>query len=64
MPNPQMTNVQKLQQAGILATPHGLSDADVATINQLSRHEVDVWVKIKEQLGQDFVIRNAAKIMI
>ena len=60
-----MTNVTKLQKAGILATPHGLSKKDVATINNLSPDEVDVWLKIKEKLGKDFIRRNfAAKIMI
>lgn len=60
-----MTNVTKLQKAGILATPHGLSKEDVATINRLSPSEVDVWVKIKRQLGKEFIKRNfCSKIII
>ena len=59
----QKTNVEKLQDAKILPTPHGLSDPDKEKINDLSPQEVDALVKVRSGLGDDFVKRNTSLIL-
>ena len=57
------TNVQLLQQAGILPTPHKLSTADEAAVNNLSQDEVKAVVRVKQNLGDAFVQRNTSLIL-
>ena len=45
-----ITNVKKLQEAGILDTPHKLSPEDEKVIESLSLTEVKVWVNMKKKL--------------
>lgn len=59
----QQSNVEKLQAAKILPTPHGLSDADEDKINKLSPPEVDTLIKVRGQLGNDFAQRNTSLIL-
>jgi hypothetical protein len=58
-----MTNVEKLQAAGILATPSRLSSSDEGLINDLDPTEVDALVAIKADLGDDFIQRNTSLIL-
>jgi len=58
-----MKNVEKLQQAGILPTPHKLSDGDVITVNNLDPAEVDALVNVKNDLGDAFIKRNTSLIL-
>ena len=58
------TNVEKLQAAQILPTPHKLSQADVDFINHnLVGAEVDALVNVKNTLGHDFIKRNTSLIL-
>jgi hypothetical protein len=57
------TNVEKLQAAEILPTPHKLSPGDVTLINQLPQPEVDAVVAVKTALGKDFIKRNTSLIL-
>ncbi len=59
----EKTNVEKLQDAKVLPTPHRLSDPDTETINSLSPEEVDALVKVRSKLGDDFVQRNTSLIL-
>ena len=58
-----MTNVEKLQAVNILPTPHKLSLADEAAVNNLADDEVKALVHIKETLGHDFIKRNTSLIL-
>jgi hypothetical protein len=58
------TNVQKLQKAGILPTPHALTTTDEKVIDSLSPDEVKAWVNIKEKLDKAGVKDQPAKFFI
>ncbi len=53
-----MTNVEKLQQAGLVEVNHPLTDAEVDNINQLSSAEIDALVSVRAKLGDDFFARK------
>ena len=53
-----MSNVEKLQQAGLLQTDHQLTDDEMQTVNQLSPAEVDALISVKVKLGDDFFKRK------
>jgi len=57
------TNVQILQDAGVLPTPHKLSQADQDFINNLKQAEVQAVASVKGQLGDDFIKRNTSFIL-
>jgi len=57
------TNVEKLQGAKILPTPHKLSKADEDTVNNLKDAEVAALVNVKNTLGDDFIKRNTSLIL-
>jgi len=58
------TNVQILQDAKVLPTPHKLSQADVDFINNnLNQTEVIAVASVKGQLGDDFIKRNTSFIL-
>ena len=57
------TNVEKLQGANILPTPHKLSPSDEALVNGLDTNEVDALVNVKNQLGDAFIKRNTSLIL-
>ena len=54
-----MANVEKLQQAGVIATPHAIEPQDVTAINSLSESEVDALISVKNKLGDDFFKKTA-----
>jgi hypothetical protein len=56
-----MSKVEKLQKHGILATPHGMHPDDVKKIESLSEEEVDLLVKLKVKLGDEFIKRHRDK---
>jgi hypothetical protein len=58
-----MTNVEKLQAAKILPTPHKLSPADEATVNTLNDAEVQALINVKNDLGPGFIKRNTSLIL-
>ena len=57
------TNVEKLQAANILPTPHKLSPSDEALVNGLDTNEVETLVKVKQDLGDAFIKRNTSLIL-
>jgi len=58
------TNVQILQDARVLPTPHALSQADVDFINNNLNHtEVIAVANVKKQLSDDFIKRNTSLIL-
>ena len=58
-----MTNVEKLQAAEILPTPHKLSTQDEHTVNGLNQAEVDALINVKNTLGHAFIKRNTSLIL-
>jgi hypothetical protein len=57
------TNVEILQDAKVLPTPHKLSPQDVAIVNGLDSNEVKAVANIKNTLGDDFITRNTSLIL-
>jgi hypothetical protein len=53
-----MTNVEKLQAAGLIQLSHPLTDAEIENVNQLSAAEVDALISVKAKLGDDFFDRK------
>ena len=53
-----MTNVEKLQQAGLIQTEHPLTDDEIQSVNQLSSAEVDALISVRAKLGDDFFNRK------
>jgi hypothetical protein len=53
-----MSNLEKLQAAGLVPKPHKLTPDDVKTIDSLTSDEVEGLIKIKRKLGDDFCRRN------
>ncbi len=57
-------NLEKLQKAGILATPHALTREDKEVIESLSPDEIETWVRIKEKLDEAGVQELPANFFI
>lgn len=55
---PYMTNVERLQQAGLVQIHHPLTDAEVQSVNQLSAAEIDALISVRVKLGDDFFQRK------
>jgi len=53
-----MTNVERLQTAGLLQSPHLLTDDEEDKLNQLSSTEVDTLISVRDKLGADFFARK------
>jgi hypothetical protein len=53
-----MSNVEKLKAAGVVPHDHKLTDGDHSTIENLSDHEVQSLINLKQKLGDEFVKRN------
>jgi hypothetical protein len=53
-----MTNVESLQQAGLIQTAHPLTDDEIASVNQLSPAEIDALISVRAKLGDDFFSRK------
>jgi hypothetical protein len=53
-----MTNIERLQQAGLIEVNHPLTPDEVNSVNQLSSAEVDALISIKAKLGDDFFTRK------
>lgn len=49
-----MTNVERLEKAGLVKTHHPLTPEEIAQVNQLSQAEVDALVSVKAKLGDKF----------
>lgn len=53
-----MTNVERLQQAGLIETEHPLTPDEVNSVNQLSSAEIDALISVRAKLGDDFFKRK------
>lgn len=53
-----MTNVDRLQQSGLIQTHNPLTPEETASINQLSTAEVDALISVRAKLGDDFFKRK------
>ena len=53
-----MSNVERLQQAGLIQTHNPLTDDEIQSINQLSPAEVDALISVRAKLGDDFFKRK------
>ncbi len=53
-----MSNVDRLQQAGLIQVQHTLTDDETNTINQLSGSEVDALISVRAKLGDDFFTKK------
>jgi hypothetical protein len=53
-----VTNVDRLQQAGLIEVQHPLTPDEIASINQLSPAEVDALISVRAKLGDDFFKRK------
>lgn len=56
-----MSNVERLQQAGLIPDPSKLSASDTAKVNALSADEVSALISVKQQLGDDFLTQNVVR---
>lgn len=53
-----MTNLERLQQAGLIEVNHPLTPDEVNSVNQLSSAEIDALISIRAKLGDDFFTRK------
>jgi len=53
-----VTNVERLQQAGLIQTEHPLTDDEIQSVNQLSPAEIDALISVRAKLGDDFFTRK------
>lgn len=53
-----MTNLERLQQAGLVEVDHPLTADEVNSVNQLSPAEIDALISIRAKLGEDFFTRK------
>jgi hypothetical protein len=53
-----MTNLERLQQAGLIEVQHPLTPEEVNSVNQLSSAEIDALISVRAKLGDDFFTRK------
>ena len=53
-----MSNVEKLQQSGLIQTEHPLTDEEIQNVNQLSPAEIDALISVRAKLGDAFFERK------
>ncbi len=53
-----MTNVERLQQAGLIETEHPLTPEEIESVNNLSSAEIDALISVRAKLGDDFFKRK------
>ncbi len=49
-----MTNLERLQKAGLIELNHELTPTEINSVNQLSSAEVDALISVRTKLGDDF----------
>jgi len=57
-----MSNVETLQQAGLIPDASKLTPGETALINAMTAAEVSTLISVKQQLTDDFLMRNASVI--
>lgn len=53
-----MTNLERLQQAGLIEVKHPLTADEVKSVNGLSSAEIDALISIRAKLRDDFFTRD------
>lgn len=53
-----MTNVEQLQNAGLIVTRHPLTPQEIESVNQLTQPEVDALISVRTKLGDNFFARK------
>jgi hypothetical protein len=53
-----MTNLERLQQAGLIEVNHPLTPDEINNVNQLGSAEVDAIISVRTKLGDDFFTRT------
>jgi hypothetical protein len=53
-----MTNVERLQQAGLVQTHIPLTDDEIKSVNALSPAEIDALISVRAKLGDSFFQRK------
>ncbi|HTU49771.1 MAG TPA: hypothetical protein VMF56_04205 [Acidobacteriaceae bacterium] len=53
-----MTNVERLQQAGLVQTHIPLTDDEIKSVNALSSAEIDALISVRAKLGDAFFQRK------
>lgn len=53
-----MSNIERLQSAGLIEVEHSLTADEINSINQLSSAEVDALISVRIKLGDDFFNRK------
>lgn len=53
-----MSNLERLQAAGLIEVQHSLTPSDITSINQLSSAEVDALISVRAKLGDEFFNRK------
>ena len=48
-------NISVLQEAGVVAKKHKMTNSDVDLLNSLDKNEVDALISIRKKLGDDFL---------
>ncbi len=53
-----VTNVERLQQAGLIVAHHPLTEEEVGNVNGLSGAEIDALISVRAKLGDAFFERK------
>jgi hypothetical protein len=53
-----MTNLEKLQEAGLIADNYEFTDEDKEAIESMTSAEVNHLISTKEKLGESFINRH------
>jgi hypothetical protein len=56
--NDNMTNIERLTEAGVVPAGHKFDEDEEEAIESLSRHEVDALISSKDKLGDDFIKKH------
>lgn len=54
----EMTNRERLQEAGVIKSGYNFTQSDIAAIDSLSHEEVNVLINVFNELGAEFLERN------
>jgi len=57
----EMSNCERLSDAGVLHPEHGFEKKELEAIEELTSQEVDTLISLKEKMGEPSDDRNEAK---
>jgi hypothetical protein len=56
--NDNMTNIERLTDAGVCPASQKFTEEEKEAIESLSKHEVDAIISSKDKLGEDFINKH------